>query len=100
MMTLFKNKQASERILETLEPVTSTLPPVLPLEDTHSSSVHSANPMSMGSELNLIRAVSEYGATRIKAINRELDNMRERTQKLTHEKEILEKLVAVVQENT
>jgi hypothetical protein len=92
MMTLFKSNatrdhERERRLLDDLDPVTSPLPQ------------ESYNSFSMNGELNLIRAVSEHGTVRITAIDRELEAMRERTQKLTHEKSILEKLVAVVNTN-
>lgn len=54
------------------------------------------NPMSYGGDFNLIRAVQEYGPQRIARINKELDDMQERANKLLAERAQLEKLVAVV----
>lgn len=54
------------------------------------------NPMSYGRDFNLIRAVEEYGPQRITQINKELDEMQERANKLLNERGTLEKLVAVV----
>ena len=54
------------------------------------------NPMSYGGDFNLIRAVQEYGPQRITKINKELDDMQERANKLIAERGQLEKIVAAV----
>lgn len=91
-MRLFKNKQINQRAIETLEPVdfNSSTADVSYHPDTPS------NPISFGKEFNLIRAVSEYGADRIKLIDRELQSMAEKTKNLSEERAILQKLVDVV----
>jgi hypothetical protein len=53
---------------------------------------------SFGPDFNLIRAVREYGPTRMAAINKELLSLLEREKRLTEEMNILTKLIAAATE--
>ena len=57
-----------------------------------------ALPESFGPDFNLIRAVREYGPTRVSAINKELLSLLEREKRLTEEMNVLTKLIAAATE--
>ena len=60
---------------------------------TFTTAVHE----SFGPDFNLIRAVREYGPTRVNAINKELTSIEDRKQRLTEEMNILTKLIAATE---
>jgi hypothetical protein len=51
-------------------------------------------PESFGPDFNLIRAVREYGPTRMDAINKELSSLEDRQKRLMEEMNILINLIA------
>lgn len=54
-------------------------------------------PESFGPDFNLIRAVREYGPTRVNAIQKELLTIEDRKQRLTEEMNMLTKLIAATE---
>jgi hypothetical protein len=52
---------------------------------------------SFGPDFNLIRAVREYGPSRVEGIKKELDSIEDRKQRLTEEMNILTKLIAATE---
>jgi hypothetical protein len=54
-------------------------------------------PESFGPDFNLIRAVREYGPSRVENIKKELASLEDRKQRLTEEMNILTKLIAATE---
>ena len=66
-------------------------------DEFQSMPLSSATPASLGPDFNIIRAVQEYGPTRVSAINKELLSIEDRKQRLTEEMNVLTKLIAATE---
>jgi hypothetical protein len=73
--------------------VTAYLPDISMAEWDAVPNIKYDNPMSFGKDFNLIRAVAEYGPSRVDEIEEEMEDLRKRMIHLTDERNTLTRLI-------